>query len=156
MLLLFVQVTDGPPLLPDIYVRDTELSINKPVGCLQGWDDDYLQITSLSLAPMSFQSLQTLTAGQRSVFYWTRRLSKVLINGRFGDSGANAVIRIVYLDQNGVESIGPAITLNALTFQDGSNYIAELKEVETYGANKVAVEVISVSAGLFHLRLAGV
>lgn len=157
MLLLFAHAAGGdPPELPDIFVKDTELAVNKPVGCLLGWDDDYLQISSISFAPLSFVASEVLAAAEMSKKYWTRRLSEVIINGKFSVSGANAVVRIVYFDANAVKMIGPEITLTATTFQDGVDYMATMEKVSTYGANRVALEVVSISTGTFQLRLAGI
>lgn len=159
MIILFSPKNGGgptPPALPDIYVKDTELEVNRPVGCLLDWDGDYLQATAIAYAPLSFVDAETLAAAARSGEYWSRRLSKVILNGKFSTSGANAVVRVVYFDENDVEMMGPEITLTATAFQDGSDYMATMAEVITHGANKVAVEVVSVSAGTFQLRLAGV
>jgi len=154
--ILFAAGGQPAPLLPEIHVRDTLTLVDIPVACIQGQDEDYIQTTTIGFAPLAFSTAEVLAAGARSEEYWTRRLSKLLLNGRFSASGANAVVRVLFFDTNSVKALSESFTLNATAFQDGSDYIAEIVEVGTMGAKKVAVEVISVSAGTFSLLLAGV
>jgi hypothetical protein len=159
MLILFVttQQEEEAPALPDLYIRDAESGVNTPVAGVDGWDADFLQTQTVCYAPMDFQAEETgKAAGGTTGQYWCRRLSKVLLRVNLSDAGANASIRPLYYDKDGLEVMGDAVTVNASFRQDGSVYMAPMEVFETYGANKIAFLVDSVSAGTVGISVAGV
>lgn len=158
MLIIFVASQgEDAPALPDLYIRDAESGVNTPVAGIEGWDDDFLQTQTICYAPMDFQDTETgKGAADTTGQYWCRRLSKVLLRVTFSDPGANASIRPLYYDKDGLEAMGDAIAINATSRQDGSTYMAPVVVFETYGANKVAFLVESVSAGTVNISVAGV
>ena len=145
------------PELPDLHIQDSESLLHIPVGGVEGWDDDFLQAQTICFAPMDFQGEETgLTGGDETGLYWCRRLSKMLVRCSFSDSGATASIRPVYEDKDGALAIGDTVSISATSKQDGSNYMAAIVVLETYGANRMAIMVESVSAGTLNVSLAGV
>jgi len=157
MIILLVATGGEAPALPDLYIKDAESGANIPVGGVEGWDDDFLQTQTVCHAPMDFQEEETgVTAAYETSQYWCRRLSKVLLRVNFSDAGANASIRPLYYDKDDVEVMGDAVTVNASSRQDGSFYMAPMAIFETYGANKIAFVVESVSAGTVNISVAGV
>lgn len=145
------------PELPDLYVADSLSGEDIPVAGVNGWDDDFLQTQTLSFAPMEFQAVNTsLSAGNSTSEYWTRRMSKAVINCLFSTSGANAVLLPIYHDKNGLLSYGSQITINAITETKNSDYCSTMEILETYGASKISFKVVSVSVGTVKVHLAGV
>lgn len=155
---LFLLFSGGDePELPDLYIRDAESGLNVPVAGLSGWDDDFLQSQTLCYGPMEFLTQETLEVDAPSAAYWCRRLSKILINLEFTVEGANCVFYPIYLDKNGVSVLGASITITATgSTLGGTNYIAPLQVLDTYGANKIQFLISSISSGTAYLRAAGV
>jgi len=162
MLILFVATKGGSesaPTLRDLHVMDSENSTHVPVAGMDGWDDDFLQVQTLTFAPCELSSEAAFTSGTLgdTDMFWCRRLFKGLIHASFSDSGATATIRVLWYDKNDVETVGAIVTLTAGTRQDGSSYyMAPVHEFELNGANKCAIEVVTVSAGTVNIRQAGV
>jgi hypothetical protein len=157
MLIIFGNAPQGgiPPSLPDLHIKDSVTDVDVPVGGVEGWDADYLQAQTICFAPMVFEDEESGVSGE-SDSYWTRRLSRFLVHLEFSDSGASATIRVTRQDKNDVKTVSGQNTIQATSTQNGSAYIGELKEFETFGANKMSVIVESVSAGTVNLRCAGV
>jgi len=157
MIILFSTAEDPAPSLPDLFIRDAESGTNIPVAGLDGWDDDYIQAQAITFAPMTFATeLTGVVATGQTGGYWCRRLTKVLLRVNFSTSGANAVIRPLYYDANGVECIGDSVTVTAIARQDGSAYMSPVEFFDTYGANQMRFVVDSISAGTIDVSLAGV
>ncbi|RLB91924.1 MAG: hypothetical protein DRH10_00705 [Deltaproteobacteria bacterium] len=157
MIILFTGASEEAPLLPDLHIRDAETDELIPVGGVEGWDSDFLQAQTICFAPMNFETEETgLAAAGETNQYWCRRLSKILLRCNFSTSGANASISPLYYDSDGVEVVGDPVTINAIARQDGAAYMAAMEIFESYGANKVAFLVNSVSAGTVNLSVAGV
>jgi hypothetical protein len=159
MLLTLVATSSNipAPILPDLHVRDSYLKINVPVAGVPGWDNDFLQTQTITNAPLEFSSADVgLSSGSLSTEYWCRRLSKIILNMSFSDSGANATVRILRKDKNNIRCYGELRTVTALSHAVGSNYGSEIEVFESYGANKMRVLVESISSGTVDIRLAGV
>lgn len=159
MLIIFVASSGGtpPPSLPDLHIKDAESGQNVPVAGLEGWDNDFLQAQTICYAPMDFQDPETgKVAGDTTQAYWCRRLSKVLIRPLFSDAGATATITPLYYDKDNLESMGDSISISATTRQAGSDYMGRLAVVPTYGANRIAFLIETVSAGTLTLSMSGV
>lgn len=164
MLIVFVATQDAgatteipAPALPDLHIQDSETGAHIPVAGLEGWDADFLQAQTVCFAPMDFQQPETgKVAGDVSLQYWCRRLSRMLLRASFSDAGASATFIPLYYDKDGVESLGDPVTVTATSRMDGSLYMGRLAVIDTYGADKMAVLVESVSAGTVNLALAGV
>lgn len=159
MLLVFVATKreEAPPELPDLHVKDTATLQNVSVAGVFGWDGDFLQTQTITNAPMVFiTSESSLGAGDSTADFWCRRLSKILLNCRFSESGANAVIRPIYKDSNDVKAFGDDVTITANSEIIDSDYGAPIEKLDTLGANKVGFKVISVSSGTVKIYAAGV
>ena len=158
MLIVFVATQGGePPELRDLHIRDSQSGADVPVAGLDGWDDDYLQVQTLTHAPLDFQDPETgKTGGSETQQYWCRRLSKLIVKINFNTSGANASIRPMYYDKDDALVVGDAVTVNAITRQESGAYMSPMTVFETYGANKMAVAIESVSSGTIDISLAGV
>jgi hypothetical protein len=159
MLILFVatQQEEEAPALPDLYIRDADSGVNTPVAGVEGWDADFLQTQTVCYAPMSFGEEESgIGVTDETGQYWCRRLSKILLRVNFSDAAANASIRPLYYDDDDIETMGDAVTVNAGSRQDGFAYMAPVEVFETYGANKVAFVLDSVSAGTINISVAGV
>lgn len=161
MLILFVATRGGAeeaPNLRDLNVRDSSTSLSVPVAGLDGWDDDFLQVQTLTFAPCQLSDEAAFTSGTLGDTdkFWCRRLLKGLVHAVFSDTGANATIRLLWYDKNGVEVVSEVITLTAGGRQAGARYMAPVHEFDLNGANKCAVEVVSISAGTVYIRQAGI
>lgn len=158
LLLLFSGGGEEPIVdLPDLYVRDAKSGLNVPVAGVFGWDEDFLQAQTLCYAPMSFLDQETLVENTLTAMNWCRRLSKALISLEFSASGANCVLYPVYLDQNDVPILGKAITITASSqTMGGSNYVAPMEIVDTYGARRIQFLPDSISSGNVYMRVTGV
>lgn len=160
MLLLFSG--DGgsgptPPVLPNLYIQDAESLVNTPVAGNTGWDADFMQTQTLCCTPMSFETPEIgKVALDESEVYWCRRQSKALLRVNFSDSGANTVVRPLYTDDSSVVSVGDPVTITAIARQDGAAYMSPVEVFETYGANKIAFVIDSISAGTIDISIAGV
>lgn len=157
LLLLFSAGEEPVVDLPDLYVRDAKSGLNVPVAGVFGWDEDFLQAQTLCYAPMSFLAQETLIEDTLTTINWCRRLSKVLINLEFSVSGANCVLYPVYLDQNDTTILGKAITITTSSqTMGGSNYIAPMEIIDTYGARQIQFLPDSISSGNVYMRVTGV
>jgi len=160
MLILFNQATGGgptPPVLPNLYIKDAESLVNTPVAGNTGWSDDFLQAQTLCYVPLEFAAEETgLAALAVTEQYWMHRLIKALVRVNFSNSGANAVIRPQYEDDNAVVAIGASVTITATSQLDGVAYMAPIEVFETYGANRIAFIIDSISAGTVDISVAGV
>ena len=92
MLILFVATKGGSesaPTLRDLHVMDSENSTHVPVAGMDGWDDDFLQVQTLTFAPCELSSEAAFTSGTLgdTDMFWCRRLFKGLIHASFSDSG---------------------------------------------------------------------
>jgi len=155
MLILFSG--PAPRVLSNLYIKDAESLANTPVAGNTGWVDDFLQAQTLCYVPLEFATEETglvvlAVTGQ----YWMHRLIKALVRVNFSDSGASAVIRPLYEDDNAVISIGASVTITATSQLDGIAYMAPIEVFETYGANRIAFIIDSISAGTVDLSVAGV
>ena len=158
MIILFVATQGGSvqaPSLPDLHIQDSDSGANIPVGGLEGWDSDFIQTQSLCYGPLQFESEAVDFSGESDQF-WARRLSTILVRSLFSASGATATVHIVREDGNGVKSYSEPITITATSVVDGGKYHGGLIVAPTYGANKVSLNVVSVSSGTIDVRLAGV
>lgn len=157
LVLLFNKGEAPEPDLPDLNIRDAESGLNIPVAGIQGWDNDFLQAQTLCYGPMSFSDQLTLTLNTETITYWCRRLSKVLINLEFSVSGASCELFPIFYDQNLDPILGESLTITASSQQlGGSNYIAPLKMIDTYGARKISFLPVTISSGNVYLKAAGV
>jgi len=154
MSLLLLFSGGGGAKFPNLYVRDVQSGQPVPVGGLAGWDEAFLQSTTICQAPMLFQDKGAVTVGSETSDIVSMRSSSLLIRTLFSDSGANCVIRVKYKDQNNEVAYSSSYTINATLIQINTDYIGELLEVNTLGAQKVAVYVVSISAGTVSLGLA--
>lgn len=143
--------------LPDISVKDTATRENHPVAFVSGWDDDKIQAQTLCYSPMEFlPALDGVSASQDSEKYWVKRLSKVLARFLFSTSGANCVFRPFWIDKNDITTYGDAVTVTAISAQDGSLYHAPMESFNTLGAKAAGIRLESVSSGAVSVWLAGV
>ena len=160
MLIVFVATqggTEEAPALRDLHVQDSSTNAHVPVAGLDGWDNDYMQAQIVTKAPCEFSDEESFTSADDTDKYWCRRLSIGLIHATFSVSGANAVVKILRYDKNGIETVSSDITLTAGSRQDSdSHYMAPIYEFDLQGANKIALEVVSVSSGTVYIRQAGV
>ena len=154
MSLLLLFSGGGGAEFPNLYVRDVQSGLPVPVGGLAGWDDAFLQSTTICQAPMIFQDKGVIAVGSETGDVVSMRSSRVLTNILFSDSGANCVVRIKYTDQGNEIAYSSSYTINATPIQINTDYIGELLEVDTLGAQKVAVHVVSISAGTVSVGLA--
>ena len=139
---------------PNLYVRDAETSLTVPVGGLAGWDQAFLQSTTICQAPMVFADKGGVTAGSSTGDVKSKRFSLLLVRALFSDAAANCVVRIKYTDQNNVISYSESFTINATAIQINTNYVGELLKQNTLGAQKVALHIVSISAGTVNISLA--
>ena len=154
MSLLLLFSGGGGAEFPNLYVRDVQSGLPVPVGGMAGWDDAFLQATTICQAPMLFQDKGVVLIGSETGDVVSMRASKILTNILFSDSGANCVVRIKYTDQNNEVAYSSSYTINATAIQINTDYIGELLEADTLGAQKVAVHVVSISAGTVSVGLA--
>lgn len=146
-----------PPTLPDLYVKDSLSSLNKPVGGLDGWDGDYLQAQTLTFAPLSFLDLGSFTSNGDTNSVWCRRLFKGLANLAFSDVGATVNIRIVAWDSDLNEMVSDTIAVTAGTrINSDGYYMAPVYEFPLNGASRIGLALDTISAGTVYVKLAGV
>lgn len=159
MLILFSRSSSGPtpPTLPNLYIKDAESLDNVPVAGNTGWSDDFLQAQTLCYAPLDFGTAETgMVATDTSGSYWMRRLAKAMLRVNFSTSGANAVIRPIYEDDDEILAVGDTVTVTATSHLDGTAFMAPVELFETYGANRISFYIESISAGTIDIRVAGV
>ncbi len=157
MLIIFKNVLQGQPNLPNIHVKDTELDSNVPVACIDGWDDDKIQGSALVYGPLEWKPEETFSAsGEFAATYYCQRLSQILLNAKFSVAAQNCVVNVKWYDRNDILSVSADITLTAGSIQDDSDYVAPIGVISTYGANKMSLHVESVSSGNVDLRLAAI
>lgn len=139
---------------PNLYVRDAESSEAVPVGGLEGWDLAFLQSTTICQAPMVFSDKGTVAAGNSTGDINSKRFSLLLARVLFSDVAANCVVRVKYTDKNDVVSYSDSHTINATGIQISTDYAGELLKQDTLGAQKIALHVVSISAGTIKISLA--
>lgn len=155
MLILFAG--ECAPALSNLHIRDSETDLNIPVAGNTGWADDFLQAQTLCYVPLVFEDAElALAALAETLTYWCHRKSKAILRVNFLTSGANAVIRPLYTDSNGIVSVGDSVTITAIARQDGTAYMSPLEIFELYGANKIAFVIDSISVGTIDVRVTGV
>jgi len=139
---------------PNLYVRDSQTTLNVAVGGLSGWDDSFLQSTTISQAPLIFTDMGAIAALASTSDIDSRRRFSFLTRALFSDAGANCVVRAKYLDKNDVIAYSDEHTIDATSIQINTDYIGELLELSILGAQKVAIYVASISAGTVNFSLA--
>ncbi len=159
MLLIFKNSTvsgSTPPILPDLHVKDSASGLDIPVGGIEGWDDDFLQTQTVTYAPQVFSASTVTTVDGFSDLYWCMRLSRIVISVGFSTPGASCTLFPLWIDKNGVRTIGADIPVASTTTQVNALYLAANVFAELHGAYQVKIGVRSISGGSVSIRLAGV
>ena len=78
MSLLLLFSGGGGAEFPNLYVRDVRSGQPVPVGGLAGWDEAFLQSTTICQAPMIFQNKGAIIVGSETGDVISMRASKLL------------------------------------------------------------------------------
>ncbi len=143
--------------LATLSVKDSATDEDVAVAGIVGADGDYLQAQLVVKSPLTFTEPEEITtAPSQSAVYDTPRASTGLLKLNFSTAGANAVLRIIRIDTEGIFCLSEAFTVTASSHQEGALYMAPVLELDLFGSSQIQVLLESISAGTVELSGAAV